>query len=453
MYEFKLPDLGEGIHEGELLSWHVAEGEPIREDDPLCDMETDKAAVTIPSPRTGTVHQLGAQPGDIVSVGSVLVVIDDGSKAAESEEGGLQSEPAAAAESADMETVTGPGPEKTAAAPHYRAVAAPATRRLAREMGIDINRVPGTGPGGRVTREDLERYGTDDTPLPPEKPGETTASGKAAAAASDASPTQSSAAVPAAASAASAPGIPFLEVSALPDFSAQGPVEILPVRSLRKKVASKTTSSAILVPHVAHMDEVDVTELEALRRRYNRDREPAGRLTLLAFVIKAVASLLKKYSAFNASLDSGRMEIVLKKFYHIGFAADTPRGLMVPVVRDADDQSLEALGFRIRHLAEKAREDKVTVEDLTGGTFSVTNVGAIGGTGVLPIINYPETAILGMGRVAKKPVVVDDAVVVRQILPVTLCFDHRVADGAQAARFVRDLKEMLENPMTFMMRI
>ncbi|MCG8618516.1 MAG: 2-oxo acid dehydrogenase subunit E2, partial [Desulfobacterales bacterium] len=241
-----------------------------------------------------------------------------------------------------------------------------------------------------------------------------------------------------------------------------GPVEREPFRSLRNKVAVKMTTSSILMPHVAHMDDIDVTDIEALRREYNLRQadkgEPGadapGKLTLLAFVMKAVAAGLKDYPMFNASVDLASREIVYKKYYNIGFAADTPRGLMVPVVHDADRQSLAGAGYRIRHLAGLARNGDISVPELTGGTFTITNVGAIGGTHVFPIINAPESAILGLGRVEKRPVVRgDDKIRVRKILPVTLCFDHRVADGAQAAAFVRDIKEMLENSLEFMSRI
>lgn len=425
MFEFRLPDLGEGIHEGELLKWYVKEKDAVREDDPLCDMETDKAAVTIPSPRTGTIHRLGARPGDTISVGDVLVIIDDGSgKAVTRDDNGT------------VETRSDPR-KSTTATPGQRVAAAPVVRRIARELGIDIHHVIGTGPGGRITREDLDQVQTGRQPTEPltssplEDPKERIQEIQSI----------------------KTSGIPFVKMAAFPDFSSQGPVEIQPVRSLRKKVAVKTTTSAILVPHVAHMDEIDITELDKLRRQYNRDGKPIGHLTMMTFVIKAAATLLKKYPAFNASLDSEHMEIIFKKYYHIGFAADTPRGLMVPVIRDVDTLSLDSLGFRIQYLAGKAREGKATAAELTNGTFSVTNVGTIGGTGVLPIINYPETAILGMARVAKKPVVIDDAVAIRKILPVTLCFDHRVADGVQAAQFVRDLKTMLEDPVTFLIRM
>ncbi len=457
MYTFKLPDLGEGIQEGELLAWHVKEGGAVKEDDPLCDMETDKAAVTIPSPKTGTVHRLRARVGDMVQVGQTLAEIETAEEAdqprAESgrdtdrslspdqpadddQSGGTGSKPADP-DRHDKQAGTGrKGPGDTGTA--TRAIAAPAVRRLAREMDIDINQVSGTGPGGRVTAEDLAGY---------DKPADTD---------SETPSTQDDA--------VQVSGIPFLVSEPLPDFAAQGPVDTVPIRSLRRKTAARTVTSSILVPHVAHMDDIDVTEMEALRRTFNDLPEPrlsfdpaseedsstpAG-LTLLAFVIKAVSHLLKSYPAFNASVDTDRMQIIHKKFYHIGFAADTPRGLVVPVIRDADRLSPAALGYRIRHLARAAREGEIAREDLTGGTFSVTNVGAIGGTHVLPVINHPETAILGMGRMEKKPVVKNDEIVIRRMLPVTLCFDHRVADGAQAARFMKDLKSMLEDPVVFL---
>ncbi|HCY85733.1 MAG TPA: hypothetical protein DHV36_11415 [Desulfobacteraceae bacterium] len=450
MFEFKLPDLGEGIHEGELLQWHVAVGDTVKEDDPLCEMETDKAAVTIPSPRAGVISALNASPGDTVDVGSVFVVIDDGSGDAAAKEKAAQEE---ASDTAPQEKNASRPDPPSEQRPKGRVLAAPATRRLAREMGIDITQVSGSGPGGRVTPEDLNAYdGADAGPDTAENPEDTAAEDRASEPKAVAEPLEVS-------------GIPFLEVQGL--ATPDGPVEREPFRSLRNKVAVKMTSSSILMPHVAHMDDIDVTDIEAQRLAYNlrqADKSDAGReetaeknpgkLTLLAFVMKAVAAGLKDYPMFNASVDLSSREIVYKKYYNIGFAADTPRGLMVPVVHDADRQSLAGVGYRIRHLAGLARNGEISVPELTGGTFTITNVGAIGGTHVFPIINAPESAILGLGRVEKRPVVVgDDKIRVRKILPVTLCFDHRVADGAQAAAFVRDLKDMLENRLEFMSRI
>ncbi|MCG8689559.1 MAG: 2-oxo acid dehydrogenase subunit E2 [Desulfobacterales bacterium] len=450
MFEFKLPDLGEGIHEGELLQWHVSVGDKINEDDPLCEMETDKAAVTIPSPRTGVISALNANPGDTIEVGSVFVVIDDGSDS--SADSGVSS----GTEVLEARGVTGvadssasdrdtPEPSAKPDVGKGRAIAAPATRRLAREMGIDIRMVRGTGPGGRITPEDLNAFeagggikGTVDS------------RGGAEQEKSVAEPLgQTPSEMPSSFDASHASSIPFLEVpyQAVPDH---GPVERVPIRSLRKKTAVKTTSSSILMPHVAHMDDIDVTLIEEKRKEYNARHGEKGKLTLLAFVIKAVAAGLKSYPMFNASVDLSSNEIVHKYFYNIGFAADTPRGLMVPVIHDADRQSLAGIGYRISHLAGLARDGKISVDELTRGTFSITNVGAIGGTHVFPIINAPESAILGLGRVEQKPVVRDGQIVIRDILPITLCFDHRVADGAQAAAFVKQVKEMLEDDLVFL---
>ncbi len=448
MFEFKLPDLGEGIHEGELLQWHVAEGDTVNEDDPLCEVETDKAAVTIPSPRAGTIAMLKGAPGDILNVGDVFVVIDDGSG------GTAVQETKAAAGEAKKDRVPALAGEETAAqkktadgAGEKRVIAAPATRRLAREMGIDIQKVQGSGPGGRVTPEDLEVFGTGG-----QKPGETKASPGENQTVKN---TARESGVPAGASQA-LQGIPFLEVPWEP-VADDGPVEREAIRSLRRKVAVKTTTASILMPHVAHMDEIDVTEIDAVRRDFNARNSENGKLTLMAFVVKAVAAGLKDWPMFNASIDLAANEIIHKKYYNIGFAADTPRGLMVPVIREADRQSLAGIGYRIRHLAGKARKGEIEVADLTGGTFTVTNVGAIGGTHVFPIINAPEAAILGLGRVEKKPVVMTengkDEIRIRSVLPVTLCFDHRVADGAQAAAFVRDIKALLESRLDFMARV
>lgn len=428
MFEFKLPDLGEGIHEGELIQWHVNQGDRVKEDAPLCDMETDKALVTIPSPRAGTIARRTGSPGDIIQVGQVLVVIEE-------EKGSAREEKLPEKKALDPELT--PPLQKTAreqksSLKKLRAVAAPAVRRVAREMGIDINRVTGTGSGGKVTREDLTAFASRGTSapetlsLPSDEPVSHDFSSDAGA------------------------GIPFLEIPALPDFENIGPIKKKPVRSLRRKTAIKTATSAILIPHVAHMDEIEVTELESIRKEINQGKEKEDRLTLMSFVIRAVASLLRDFPEFNASLDFYRMEIIYKKFYHIGFAADTPRGLMVPVIRHADQKSVAALAREIRTLAQKGRDGKISLEELSHGTFSVTNVGTIGGTHVFPIINYPESAILGLGRVREIPMVKSGEIRPGLSLPVTLSFDHRLADGVRAAFFVTRLKKLMEDPNAFL---
>ncbi len=423
MYEFKLPDLGEGIHEGEILAWHVEPGQKIEEDAPLVEVETDKAAVTIPSPVGGTVTAVNAAVGDTVTVGSVIVVIDDGS--------GL----------AEQSRVSGPvtGRDKPAlpppkARPSTPVPAAPATRRLARELGVDINLVSPTGPAGRVTPEDVRGFAAGQTGTEPTRLDE------------PAVPHVSARAEYAAISAAST--IPFLDLEPLPDFSAWGPVDKEDLRSIRRKVAHKMVTSMVLVPHVAHMDEADVTLLEEFREREKERRAgtPGGNLTLLAFVIKAVTAGLRAARVFNASLDPFSEEIIYKRYYNIGIAADTGRGLVVPVVKGTDSKSIIQISTDIQDLAGRAREGKLRPDEMQGGTFTITNVGPLGGTALIPAINYPEVGILGMGRVQEKPVVRDGQIVVRKLLPLTLAFDHRVADGADAARFVTEMARQLSDP-------
>lgn len=449
MYEFKLPDLGEGVHEGEILKWHVEPGTPIKEDDPLVDVETDKAAITIPSPRSGTVVSISGNVGDTVLVGDIITVIDDGEGPAAPAVSAAKTRPtadvtpavAAKAEGGPTndKTVTpsvsvGSPPTASAPTPSWGPViAAPATRRLARELSVDIHQVPPTGPAGRITPDDVKRF-ADKGPTPSVPEAKT--------------PQKRERRAEADVAAAAAHAIPFLDIEPLPDFAEWGPVEVEPLRSIRRKVAHKMVTSMVLVPHVAHMDDADVTLLEEFRKR-ERDRregQPGGKLTLLPFVVKAVTAGLRATPAFNASLDPFNEQIVYKKYYSIGVAVDTGRGLIVPVIRDTDRKSILQISKDIEEAAAKAREGELAVEDLRGGTFTITNVGPLGGTALIPTINYPEVAILGMGRVQEKPVVVDGQIVIRKILPLTLAFDHRIADGADAARFVTEMVRQLSDP-------
>ncbi|MCK4872073.1 MAG: 2-oxo acid dehydrogenase subunit E2 [Phycisphaerales bacterium] len=443
MYEFILPDLGEGVHEGEILRWHVEAGATINEDDPLVDIETDKAAITIPSPRAGTVVSRTGEVGDIVLVGNVIAVIDDGScgelgatSGAEQKEASLVGTLAAEVPAHFSSTTT----QIAAAASSVPTsnggpvIAAPATRRMARELQIDIKQVPPTGPAGRVTPEDVQQFAAAPGSVPAvetDEPGPTAAS-------------------PALGSAAGV--IPFLDIEKLPDFSKFGPVETEPLRSIRRKVARKMVTSMVLVPHVAHMDEADVTLLDDLRRR-QKERlagQPGGKLTLLPFVIRAVTEGLKAFGMFNASLDPLNELITYKKYYNIGVAVDSGRGLIVPVIRDTDRKSVLQVSAEIESAAARARTNELAVDEMRGGSFTITNIGALGGTGMIPTINYPEVAILGMGRVQEKPVVVDGKIAVRKMLPLTLAFDHRIADGADAARFVTGIVRRMSNPDTLL---
>jgi len=454
MFEFKLPDLGEGIHEGEILRWHVQPGDTIAEDAPLVDVETDKAAVTIPSPRAGRVVSVVGKPGDVVHVGQVIAVIEDAAGAPAS--ASPAAPPPGPAAGAPEDRTTPPAAPASPASPAATPTpapgpvpAAPATRRLARELGVPLAEVTPTGPGGRVTADDVRRFaerraaGAAAPPpaAPPAEPG-------------TAAPAPSEELAHAEFAAHAACTIPLLDIEPLPDFTPLGPVEREPLRSIRRKVARKMVTSSILVPHVAHMDEADVTLLEEFRHqeRERRRGQPGERLTLLAFVVRAVVAALRDAPAFNASVDPLREEILYKKFYNIGIAVDSGRGLVVPVIRGADRKTIVQLAESIEDLARRGREGKLEVEDLRGGTFTITNVGPLGGTALIPIINYPETAILGMGRVQERPVVRDGQIVIRRILPLTLAFDHRVADGADAARFVNTLTRLLSDPRELLMQ-
>jgi pyruvate dehydrogenase E2 component (dihydrolipoamide acetyltransferase) len=430
VFEFRLPDLGEGIHEGEIIKWHVKVGDLVKADDPLVDVETDKAAVTIPSPVGGRIVRLGGAVGETVLVGEVVAVFEETVTEARREPEAV----AAAAEATPGEAAP-PGP-------HPRPVpAAPATRRLARELGVDLRLVPPSGAGGRVTPEDVRKFAQGrkaSVSVPPPERLRLAVPERAA----DAAPAEMETAARAAAS------IPYLDLAPLPAFEQWGPVEREPLRSIRRKVAHKMVTSKVLVPHVAHMDEADVTLLEEFRHRENERRQAKSgpHLTLLAFVIKAVTAGLRATPAFNASLDPFKDEIIHKKYYNIGIAVDTGRGLVVPVIRDTDRKSIVAISAAIEDRAKRAREGTIEVSELQGGTFTITNVGPIGGTALIPAINYPEVAILGMGRVQEKPVVRDGQVVIRKMLPLTLSFDHRVADGADAARFVSEMVRELSDP-------
>jgi pyruvate dehydrogenase E2 component (dihydrolipoamide acetyltransferase) len=435
VYEFILPDLGEGIHEGEVLKWFVRPGDTIGEDDPLVEVETDKAAVTIPSPRGGKVVSVQGKVGDTINVGDVIATIDDGSGAAavappprEAKAHTRVETPASCpvAEAAGMKVrpkTAGPVP------------AAPATRRLAREMGIDLKHVPPSGPARRVTADDVKNFATGKS-----------AGAAAAPRAEKTEKIDRQAEAEFAAHAASA--IPLLDIEPLPDFSEFGPVDKEQLRSIRRKVARKMVTSMILIPHVAHMDEADVTELEEFRKREKQRREgrPGGHLTLLAFVVKAVTAGLRAAPRFNASLDPFKEEIIYKKYYNIGIAVDSGKGLVVPVIKETDRKSIIDIAANIEDLATRGREGKLEVADMRGGTFTITNVGVLGGTGMMPTINYPEVAILGMGGVQEKPVVRDGQIVIRKMLPLTLAFDHRIADGADAARFVGEMVRQLSDP-------
>jgi pyruvate dehydrogenase E2 component (dihydrolipoamide acetyltransferase) len=433
---FKLPDLGEGIHEGEIVAVFVKPGDSVTEGDPLFEVETDKAVTAIPSPFTGAVAEVRIADGDTVRVGDVLFVF-------EGETSPLP--PGPPTEPLPSQTEGEASAERRRQAPSPRAAgeeaaedrrppvpASPATRRLARELRVDLHAVTPTGPEGLATAEDVRRHAEGGATAPDTKD----------AAAFRAVETDLRAASP-----------------ELPDFSQWGPVSTEPLRSLRKATARQTALAWSQIPHVANQGEADVTELEALRKRHAaRVAEDGGRLTPTVFVAKAVVAALKRFPRFNASLDMANEQIIYKDYYHVGIAVDSPRGLIVPVLRDVDRKNIRELAGAFQELVAQARAGKTGLEELQGGTFTITNAGAVGGGHFAPIINFPQVAILGMGRASLKPVVRTGAaglpeVVPRLMMPLVLSFDHRIADGAEAVRLMQCLVDTLENPETMMLNV
>lgn len=441
-YEFKLPDIGEGVVEGEIVKWLVKEGDPIKEDQPMVEVMTDKATVEIPSPKAGRVARRFFKEGDKCPVGKVLIAIDlDGAAGApvgaaaaaakggvpglmrnETTEkteriwtaGGEGAAPAQALAATPAPVSTG-GIAAPANGQTGRGVlATPAVRKLARERGIDIRMVRATGPGGRVTRADLEAF-----------------SGSA----------------PARQGTAPAPGIP--SGAAHPPVAvapAAGDVRV-PFRGLRKLIAERMTRSVHTAAHFTYVEEIDCTDLVALRERANeRLKERGVKLSFLPFIIKAVCHGLQKFPQLNATLDEAAGEIVQRRVYHIGIAAATKDGLIVPVVHDADKRSLVGIAQEIDRLAAATKAGKATREELGGSTFTITSLGAAGGVLATPIINFPEVAILGVHKIAKKPAFRDGEIVVRDLMNLSISVDHRLTDGYDASMFMQDVKQSLEAP-------
>lgn len=432
-YEFKLPDLGEGIHEAQIVRVMVAQGATIVEDAPILEVETDKAAVEIPSPVGGTVTAVHVTEGQTVNVGDVMITFDAAAPSA------TAAAPASKRASSPPPTAPQPTAPSAPAAPQAPTAgrrtttpAAPAVRKLARDLGLDLDTITASGPGGRVTRSDVEQ---------------------AAAAASSpvAAPTTSSAAAPAPVASSAPAAAPYTAPAGVADVDKWGPIRRAPLTQIRKTIARRMAESASIIPHVTTFDLADITELERLRKASGDGESGRPRLTILAFVIKAVAAVLKRHPNLNASYDADRQELIFKDYVNIGVAVDTDRGLVVPVLRAVDNMGLSSVVDGLEKLAGQARSAQFAIDDLRGGTFTITNIGAIGGTFFTPIINYPESAILGIGRSKWEPAVVEGRVEPRYRLPIGLTFDHRIADGAQAARCLKDLIACLENPGWFLM--
>jgi 2-oxoglutarate dehydrogenase complex dihydrolipoamide succinyltransferase (E2) component len=412
VYEFKLPDLGEGVAEGEVLKWMVKEGESVKEDQPLVEVMTDKVNVQIPAPRTGTISKILAKEGDIAKVGQTIVVIDDGSAPPATPPTPLP---------APQQAPSLP-PQSPPITPSLDILATPATRRLARELGVEIGAVRGSGTQGRITDDDVRRAASP--------PPRTVAQAPVVEAQEQRAPPQE-------------PRIP----PQAPAAPAQGSKEeVVPLRGMRRTIAEHMAKSKQMVAQVTHVDEADLTDLVLLREAFKGSAAKRGvRLTFLPFIIKALVPALKEFPYVNSSLDEASGNIILKKYYNIGVATDTSQGLVVPVIRDVDSKDIFDLAGEIEKVAVRAREGQLTLEDVKGSTFTVTNVGAIGGLFATPIVNYPEVAILGLHKIAKRPVVRGGRVEVRDMTYLSLSFDHRVFDGAYAARFATRVIEILQD--------
>lgn len=456
-FTFRLPELGEGIHEGEIVKWHVQPGDSVEEDQVIMEVQNDKAVVEVPSPVTGKVVELKVTEGTVSVVGDPLIEFEvegdvpnlpdhghgdaaQAAPAADKMEPGcdIGSQVSANANQA-LETPMAQATATAVAAPidPKHVLATPSVRKYAREKGVQLTLVPGTGKLGRITREDVDRF----------LAGGAVASAPAAQAAETAAPA-------AEAPAAAPTGVAQAAAAPTVHYSAQAGEleERVPLKGIRKAIAKAMVKSAYTAPHVTIFDEVDVTELVAMRKNAKPLAEERGvKLTYLPMIVKAVVAGLKKFPELNASIDDEKQEIIYKKYYNIGIATSTEDGLLVPVVKAADSKSIFQIAGEISELAKKSRERKATADELKGSTFSITNIGSAGGMFFTPIINYPEVAILGVGRISEKPVVKNGEIVVGQMLHLSLSFDHRLVDGEPAQRFVNYVKQLLENPTLLVM--
>lgn len=445
--EFKLPDVGEGVHEGEIVQWLVDEGDRIEEDQSIVEVMTDKATVEIPAPRAGVLLKRYAEEGDIVEVGSVILVIgDEGEEVADAESIEPETEAAQTAEPANGQeapaststekaapaTASGNG-QQPAAPPKGRVLATPATRKLARELGIDIAQVQGSGPAGRVTDDDVRAFAEGGAPAA--APAEETREPEAA----PAQPSQPSETREPVSTMPSAPERPRSRGEQQEDR--------VPLRGMRRRISDHMREAKDTAAHFTYVDEIDVTDLVSVRESLKETAKEQGvKLTYLPFIVKACVAALKKHPYVNASLDHEAGEIVFKHYYNIGVATATEQGLMVPVVKNADMMSMLEIAEEIERLSSLAREGKIGPDDLKGGTFTITSLGAQGGMLSTPVVNTPESAILGVHEIKKKPAVIDDEIVIRQQMMLALSFDHRLIDGHVGAAFAKDVKAFLEYP-------
>ena len=419
MAEFKIPDVGEGISEVDLAALSVSVGDVIEAGMVVAEVETEKAATDIDCPIGGKVVKIHANPGDTLAVGAVLLTIEAAASAAPAKEAPAApaaAEPAAAptAQAAAPVAATPAPATVTSAAPaddRAPAPAGPATRRLARQLGVDLHGVSGSAAGGRITQEDVKSH------VKQIMDGGGAASG----------------------------GGGGYAPPPLPDFTKWGPVDREPMNKISRSAAANLSMCWNVIPHVTQHDLIDITDLEAARRRYSDKAKKTGapKVTMTAIAMKASVVCLKEFPKFNSSLDPQTNEIVYRKYFNIGCAVDTPNGLLVPVIKDCDQKSVAEIGAELSDVAGRARDRKVSMDEMQGACFTITNLGGIGGTAFTPIVNYPEVAILGMSRGRKELQIIDGEIEERFMLPLSMSYDHRVVNGADAARFVVRLGQLL----------
>jgi pyruvate dehydrogenase E2 component (dihydrolipoamide acetyltransferase) len=444
--EFRLPDLGEGIEGGDIVSVLVSEGDKVQAEQSILELETDKAVVELPCPFAGRIVKVHVSSGDAIAIGDLVLTIElilpadvvdapadesPGEESSSDENASVAEEPSpapvaetppvavATASKPPIAAVSAVAPTGNGASSNGRppAPAGPATRRLARQLGVEIYDVAGTGPSGRITRDDIKDFvksGFEE---------------RAAGMSNGQAPV------------------------ALPDFSQWGEVDVEPLKGIRKKTAEAMSLAWRTIPHVTQFDQADITELEAARKRFESTRTEGGKITMTVLALKACVAALEKFPQFRSSIDEARGQIVYKRYHHIGVAIDTEHGLLVPVIRDVDKKSLGELAVELTEIAGRARSRKIDLEELRGGVFTITNLGGIGGTAFTPIVNHPEVAILGISRGKREVVLEQGEPQERLMLPICLSYDHRAIDGANGARFLRYLAGLLADPFQLMLEI
>ncbi|EKD31347.1 MAG: hypothetical protein ACD_77C00345G0013 [uncultured bacterium] len=425
-YIFKFPDIGEGLEEGTIIEWHVEKGQTVKMGDPLCTMETDKVVAAIPSPKNGVIAARFGKIGETIHVGSALVeidiegvngiaAIDEATKEEPVEEGaGVVGTLEIAGNNAVLSASNeGVKPEGTIELSNKKALTTPVARAIAKDLGIEINLIKGSGPAGRVTKEDVTRFAQEGTKN-----------------------TKSD----------------YVQLSFSKSESSENLIETEPLSQMRKTIAKNMIQSKHNAAHMTVFEEVEISELDRIRKKYKDILASEDvKLTYLAFVVKATAMALRKFRSLNSEMDMEKGVMLYKKYYNIGIAIDTEKGLVVPVIRNADKLSLKKIASEIENISAKAREGKLTLEDMRDGTFTITSYGSIGGLFAVPVINYPQAAILGVGRISKRPVVKGDELAIGLVLPLSLSVDHRIADGGETARFVNTIMGFLADPVSLIM--